>query len=83
MDLMYLVVVTNPQYGFELIEFTNLPESGGSLTIVPSSGQDLEIDTNFSGISTTINNRTYYLGQEFVDGSSSPEVKNNLETSFM
>jgi len=67
--------VTNPQYGFELIEFTNLPESGGSLTIVPSSGQDLEIDTNFSGISTTINNRTYYLGQEFVDGLSSPEVK--------
>ena len=67
--------VTNPQYGFELIEFTNLPESGGSLTIVPSSGQDLEIDTNFSGISTTINNRTYYLGQEFIDGLSSPEVK--------
>ena len=67
--------VVNPQYGLELLEFTNTPESGGSLTIVPSSGQSLDIDVDFSGISTTINNRTYYLGQEFFGGLSLPEVK--------
>ena len=31
--------------------------------------------TSFSGITTTINNRTYYLGQNFVNGLSTPEVK--------
>jgi hypothetical protein len=67
--------VTNPQYGFEINEFTSSPGSGGELTIIPSSGSNLRIDTTFSGISTTINNRTYYLGQEFFNGLSSPEVK--------
>lgn len=67
--------VVDPEFGFELLEFTSLPESGGSLTITPSSGQNLEIDSTFSGVSTSINNRTYYLGQEFFNGLSSPEVK--------
>ena len=67
--------VTNPQYGFEINEFTSSPGSGGELTIIPSSGSNLRIDTTFSGISTTINNRTYYLGQEFFNGLSNPEVK--------
>lgn len=67
--------VTNPTYGFELNEFTATPGVGGDITIVPSSGSNLEIDTSFSGISTVINNRTYYLGQEFSSGLSSPEVK--------
>jgi hypothetical protein len=66
---------TSPQYGFDLTEFTSLPSTGGSLTIIPSSGSNLTIDSLFTGISTTINNRTYYLGQNFTNGISSPEVK--------
>lgn len=66
---------TQPTYGFELQEFTATPGTGGSLTIIPSSGNNLEIDTAFTGISTEINNRTYYLGQSFTSGISDPEVK--------
>ena len=69
------VAVTNPTYGFDLTEFTSSPASGGSLTIIPSSGSNLSINTSFSGISTVINSRTYYLGQEFTNGIASPEVK--------
>jgi len=64
----------NPQYGFDQYQFTAYPESGGSLNIVGGSVV-LGIDTNFSGVSTSINNRTYYLGQSFTDGVSYPEVK--------
>ncbi|NBO99032.1 MAG: hypothetical protein EBU90_02720 [Proteobacteria bacterium] len=69
------VAVTNPTYGFDLTEFTSSPSTGGSLTIVPSSGSNLAIDTSFTGISTVINSRTYYLGQEFTNGLANPEVK--------
>ena len=67
--------VTNPTYGFDLTEFTSSPSTGGSLTIIPSSGSNLAIDTSFTGISTVINSRTYYLGQEFTNGLANPEVK--------
>ena len=67
--------ITNPTYGYELVEFTSSPTGDGSLTIIPSSGSNLQIDTDFTGISTVINNRTYYLGQEFTSGVSNPEVK--------
>ena len=71
--------VTQPQYGFNLNAFTATPSTGGSLTIVPSSGSNLAIDTSFGSgavaISTVINNRTYYLGQEFNSGVANPEVK--------
>ena len=66
---------TNPSYGYELYQFTSTPSSGGSVTIVPSSGSNLGIDTTFTGISTSINNKTYYLGQFFNNGLASPEVK--------
>jgi hypothetical protein len=69
------VAITNPTYGFDLTEFTSSPSTGGSLTIVPSSGSNLAIDTSFTGISTIINSRTYYLGQEFTNGLANPEVK--------
>jgi len=69
------VAITNPTYGFDLTEFTSSPSTGGSLTIVPSSGSNLAINTTFSGISTVINSRTYYLGQEFTNGLANPEVK--------
>ena len=66
---------TQPTYGFDLTEFTSAPDTGGSLTIVPSSGSNLAIDTSFTGVSTVINNRTYYLGQTFTDGVAEPEVR--------
>ena len=67
--------ITNPTYGFNLNEFTASPDAGGSVTIVPSSGSNLAIDTSFTGITTVINNRTYYLGQSFTSGVAGPEVK--------
>ena len=66
---------TQPTYGFDLTEFTATPGTGGTLTIAPTTGTNLGIDTNFSGISTVINNRTYYLGQTFTSGIANPEVK--------
>ena len=66
---------TQPKYGFDLTEFSASPGTGGSLVISPTTGQDLSIDNSFSGISTVINNRTYYLGQTFANGVSNPEVK--------
>ena len=67
--------VTEPTYGFNLNAFTSSPDTGGALTIVPSTGSNLAIDTSFTGVSTVINNRTYYLGQEFTNGIGNPEVK--------
>ena len=66
---------TNPTYGFNLNRFTGSPSTGGNLVISGNTGGTLFVDTTFTGISTTINNRTYYLGQTFTNGISSPEVK--------
>ena len=65
---------TTPTYGLDLVDFTNAPGTGGSLTISGGSA-NLSIDTNFTGVSTSINNKTYYLGQSFTSGISNPEVK--------
>lgn len=70
------VAITNPTYGFDLLEFTSSPSAGGSLTINGGS-INLSIDSTFSGISTVINNRTYYLGQLFSSGLANPEVQRN------
>ena len=67
--------ITNAPYGYEQLEFTSSPASGGSLVITPSTGSNLQIDSSFSGFSTSINNRTYNLGQDFTNGISAPEVK--------
>ena len=65
---------TSPTYGFRLNRFTPNPGIGG--TVFVSGGSiSLSIDTNFTGVSTTINSRTYYLGQTFTNGVSNPEVK--------
>ena len=69
------IAQSTPLYGYELKEFTSTPLTGGSVVINGNSGATLSIDTSFSGISTTINNRTYYLGQDFVNGLSNPEIK--------
>jgi len=70
---------TDPTYGYSLHSFTAVPDTGGSVNITSNEGT-LGIDTNFGtvaspGISTVINNRTYYLGQSFIQGVSNPEVK--------
>jgi len=78
-------------YSYLKYDFTSSPESGGNTNIrsYPSveairSGSSPDstvgIDTFFGtalepGISTAINNRTYYLGQPFVNGLSNPEVQ--------
>ena len=58
-----------------MTEFTSSPDAGGSVQITPSEGSVLSIDANFTGITTVINNRTYYLGQSFTSGIAGPEVK--------
>ena len=65
---------TNPVYGFQLNRFTSSPNGGGSISILGGS-TTLSIQTSFTGISTIINNRTYYLGQSFSQGVAQPEVK--------
>ena len=65
----------NPEYGFELNEFTGSPETGGNVSIIPTVGLQLSIDQAFNDNKTTINNRTYYLGMNFSSGVAAPEVK--------
>jgi len=66
--------ITNPTYGFNLTEFTNSPSAGGNV-VISGGSVSLSISTSFTGVSTVINNRTYYFGQSFTNGVSSPEVK--------
>ena len=65
---------TSPVYGNRLQRFTATPGASGSLNILGGS-TTLAIHTSFTGVSTVINNRTYYLGQSFTDGVANPEVK--------
>ena len=65
---------TSPEYGFSLNRFTADITSGGSFDIAGGS-VTLGIDTAFTGLSTVINNKTYYLGQDFTAGVANPEVK--------
>jgi hypothetical protein len=70
---------TDTTYGYALHRFTSEPDTGGNLNIASNQGT-LGIDTSFGqvgnpGISTVINNRTYYLGQSFTQGVANPEVK--------
>ena len=60
---------TSPKYGLDLVGFTT---TGGAIN---GGSANLSIDTNFTGASTAINNKTYYLGQSFTSGISNPEVK--------
>jgi hypothetical protein len=63
---------SSPTYGINLNRFTSTVGSGGTTII---SGTNLYIDSDFTGISTTLNNRTYNLGQSFIKGVANPEVK--------
>ena len=65
---------SSPEYGARLHRFTPTPASGGSFDIIGGSST-LAIHTSFTGVSTVINNRTYYLGQSFTSGAAQPEVE--------
>ena len=64
----------DPEYGFRMNRFTAIPNSGGSVNITGGS-VTLGINSSFTGISTVINSRTYYLGQDFTKGVANPEVR--------
>jgi len=65
-----------PKYGLKLNTFTATVGAGGS-TLISNDGVStgLLIDTEFTGITTVINNRTYNLGQSFAGGVAQPEVE--------
>jgi hypothetical protein len=65
----------SPIYGFNLNSFTANPDDGGSIIIESPNVSGLGIDTSFTGVTTTINNRKYFLGQTFVEGVANPEVE--------
>ena len=66
---------TDPEYGFKLNRFTNnITANQGSLNITGGS-VTLGIHSSFTGISTVINSKTYYLGQSFTKGVANPEVR--------
>jgi hypothetical protein len=62
----------SPVYGFRSNKFTADIVGGGSLSIIGGSNS-LAINTSFQGISTVLNSRTYYLGQNFINGLANPE----------
>jgi hypothetical protein len=62
----------SPVYGFRSNKFTSNITGGGSITISGGS-VSLGINTAFQGVSTVLNSRTYYLGQNFVNGLANPE----------
>jgi hypothetical protein len=76
---------SSPTYGFDSNKFTASPDTGGNIQITGGKlsgvSVNMSIDTSFGtnenpGITTTLNNNTtYYLGQPFVSGVSTPEVK--------
>ena len=59
----------------KIIPFTSSPDTGYGVTINCSSiiGPALSIDTAFQGITTSINNKIYQLGLDFVAGIGSAE----------
>jgi hypothetical protein len=58
----------------KLIEFTSDIDAGGSLEIT-GSNVNLKINDQFNGNTESINNKNYYFGQTFTNGTATPEVK--------
>jgi len=63
---------SDPTYGFRCNKFTSDIAGGGNLNVLGGSAT-LAINTSFQGVSTVLNSRTYYLGQNFVNGLANPE----------
>jgi hypothetical protein len=69
---------SKPTYGYRLNKFTSSPGTGGSVNVVVTTTTGTEtvgIETTFTGVSTTVNSRTYYFGQNFINGIAQPEIK--------
>ena len=67
-----------PTFGYKLNRFTAAPASGGNTNIIVTTTggtETLSIDTGFTGVSTTVNSRTYYFGQTYNSGLANPEIK--------
>ena len=67
-----------PTFGYKLNRFTAAPASGGNTNIIVTTTggtETLSIDTGFTGVSTTVNSRTYYFGQTYNNGLANPEIK--------
>lgn len=67
-----------PTYGYRLNKFTSSPGTGGSVNVVVTTTTGTEtvgIETTFTGVSTTVNSRTYYFGQTFNNGLALPEIQ--------
>lgn len=67
----------SPLFGYNLNRFTSSVGAGGTTTIkdLNLSSLNVSIDSNYTGITTTILNKTYNLGQFFENGVSNPEPK--------
>ena len=68
----------NPTYGFRLNKFTSSPATGGNINVVVTTTSGTEtvgIDTTFTGVSTSVNSKTYYFGQSITSGIASPEIE--------
>ena len=67
-----------PTYGYRLNKFTSSPGTGGSVNVVVTTTTGTEtvgIETTFTGVSTSVNSRTYYFGQTFNNGLAQPEIQ--------
>ena len=75
------VGLVSTAYGFRLNDFTSQIGVGGSYAVNgQSAGGTLGIDTSFGNVSTpgtatTVGNALVQLGQSFVEGVASPEIK--------
>ena len=68
----------NPTFGYRLNRFTSTPSTGGSINVVVTTTTGTEtvgIDTTFTGVSTSVNSKTYYFGQSISSGIASPEIE--------
>ena len=68
----------NPTFGYRLNRFTSTPSTGGSTNVVVTTTTGTEtvgIDTTFTGVSTSVNSKTYYFGQSISSGIASPEIE--------
>ena len=68
----------NPTYGYRLNRFTSSPSTGGSVNVVVTTTTGTEtvgIETTFTGVSTSVNSKTYYFGQSISSGIASPEIE--------
>ena len=67
-----------PTYGYRLNRFTSTPSTGGSINVVVTTTTGTEtvgIETTFTGVSTSVNSKTYYFGQSINSGLASPEIE--------